>query len=218
MNSLRKIQRIGAPGGDLGQPKRVGERQLFAGGTVAGCFAVDRPDRCANCPGIPVSPCAGPRRSARGTSRPHSVLRPARKDPRGKIRHVNFDDLSPKVAPAIRARLEQSKEISMKHYEPSIPRVALGIATVAITVITIALSLILPAQMGSSSRELPTLAASKATAPASTGLATVTRVDVVAVREPRSSTVPVRIGAAEPQLERLAKTSSPAVIRVSSEY
>jgi hypothetical protein len=135
----------------------------------------------------------------------------------GKIRRVNFDDASPKVAPAIRARLEQSKEISMKHYEPSIPRVALGIATAAMTVITIAVSLILPAQMDSGSRGLPTLAASKATAPASTGLATVTRVDVVAVREPRSSTVPVRIGAAEPQLGRLARTTSPAVIRVSSD-
>jgi len=105
----------------------------------------------------------------------------------------------------------------MKHYEPSIPRVALGIATVAMTVITIAVSLILPAQMDSGSRDLPTLAASKATAPTSMDPAPVTRVDVVAVREPRSSTVPVRIGAAEPQPRRLAKATSPAVIRVSSE-
>jgi len=119
----------------------------------------------------------------------------------------------------------------MKHYESSIPRVVLGIATVAMTVITIAVSVILPAQTEAGSREVPMLAASKPTGPASRGLATVTRVDVVAAREPGpspvtrvdvvaarepgSSIVPVRIGAAEPQLVR-AKTTSPAVIRVST--
>ncbi len=103
----------------------------------------------------------------------------------------------------------------MKHYQPSIPRVALGIATVAMTVITIAASVILPAHMGSASRGLPTLTASKEIAPPSMGLASVTRVDVVAAREPGSSIVPVRIGAAEPQLVR-AKTTPPAVIRVST--
>jgi hypothetical protein len=130
---------------------------------------------------------------------------------------VNFDDASPKVPPAIRTRLEQSEEISMKHYEPSIPRVALGIATVAMTVITIAVSVILPAQIDSASREPRILAASKATAPASTGLATVTRIDVVSAREPGSSTVAMRIGEAEPQPGRLATTTSSAVVRMSSD-
>ena len=102
-------------------------------------------------------------------------------------------------------------------YEPSIPRIALGVASVAMTVITIAVSVILPAQMDSGSREARMLATSKATAPASMGLATVTSIDVVAAREPRSSTVPVRLREAAPQSGWLGKATSPAVIRVSSE-
>jgi hypothetical protein len=101
-------------------------------------------------------------------------------------------------------------------YEPSIPRVAFGIAGVAMTVITVAISVILPALMDSGSRDARTLAASKATAPASVGLAIVTRIDVVSAREPRSSTVPVRIGEAAPQPGRPGKTTLPAVVRVSS--
>jgi len=91
-------------------------------------------------------------------------------------------------------------------YEPSIPRVALGIAGAAMTVITLAVSVILPAQMNTGSGEPRTLVASKATAPASMAVAIITRFDVVAAREPGSSTVPARLG----------KTPSPAVVRVSS--
>ena len=101
-------------------------------------------------------------------------------------------------------------------YEPSIPRVALGFAGVAMAVITIGVSVILPAQMDSGSREARMLAASKATPPASVGLATVTSVEVVVTREPGSSTVPVQIGEAASQPGRLGKTTSPAVVHVSS--
>ena len=101
-------------------------------------------------------------------------------------------------------------------YEPPIPRVACGLAGVAMTVITLAVAVILPAQMDSGSREAHRLAASRATAPASTGFATVTSIDVVATRQPGSSTVPVRIGEAASPPGRLGKTSSPAVVHVSS--
>ena len=105
----------------------------------------------------------------------------------------------------------------MNYYEQSIPRVALMIATVAMTVITIAVSVILPAQTNSGSREPRMLAASKAFAPASIGLATVTSINVVSARQSGSSTAPVRIGEAERQPGRLRKTTSPAVIRMSSD-
>jgi hypothetical protein len=101
-------------------------------------------------------------------------------------------------------------------YEPSIPHVAFGIAGVAMTVITVAILVILPAQMDSGSRNARTLAASKAIAPASMGLAIVTTIDVVSAHEPRSSTVPVRIGDAVPQPGRPGKATLPAVVRVSS--
>ena len=104
----------------------------------------------------------------------------------------------------------------MNYFEPFIPRVALGIAAVSMTVITIAVSVILPAQMDSGSREPHMLATSKATPPASM-VATVTSIEVVAKREPASSTGPVRIGEAKPQPGPLGKTTSLAVVRVSND-
>ena len=101
-------------------------------------------------------------------------------------------------------------------YEPSVPRVALGFAGVAMTLITIAVSVILPAQMDSGASQPRMLAASTTAAPASLTLATVTRIDVVAAREVPSSTVPARIGEAAPQPARLGKTISPALVRVLS--
>jgi hypothetical protein len=101
-------------------------------------------------------------------------------------------------------------------YEPSIPHAALGVAGVAMTVITIAVSVILPAQVDSGRRESGVLVASKATLPASKGLVAVTSIVVVAAREPESSTVPVRIGDAAPRPGRLGKTTSPEIVRVSS--
>ena len=77
----------------------------------------------------------------------------------------------------------------MTHYEPSIPRVALGIAAVAMTAITLGVSVVMPAKMDPGGPEPRVLAASKVTTPASATLATVTSVDVVAAREPGSSTV-----------------------------
>ena len=76
----------------------------------------------------------------------------------------------------------------MNHYETSVPRIALGIAAVAMTAITIGISVVVPAKMDSS-REPRMLAASKVTAPASNGLVPATSIDVVAVREPGLSTV-----------------------------
>ena len=96
------------------------------------------------------------------------------------------------------------------------PRVALGIGGVAMTVITIAVSVILPAQMDSVSREPRVLMASTATPPASKGLVTVTRITVVAAREPGLSTIPVRTGEAAPRPGPLGETTSPAIVRVSS--
>ena len=79
----------------------------------------------------------------------------------------------------------------MNRYEPSIPRVAFGIAAVAMTAITIGVSVVMPAKMDSDSREPRVLAALKVTAPASTGIVTGSEsIDVVAVHEPGLSTVP----------------------------
>ena len=79
----------------------------------------------------------------------------------------------------------------MNRYEPLIPRVAFGIAAVAMTAITIGVSVIMPAKMDSDSRELRMLEALTVTAPASTGDVTGSeRVDVVAVHKAGLSAVP----------------------------
>ena len=106
--------------------------------------------------------------------------------------------------------------VGRRKYEPSSPRIALGFASVAMTAIVIAISVILPAQMVSGSHEPRMLAPSKANAPASVGLVAVTSVDVVGVPEAGSSTVPVRIGEAAFQPGQLGKTTLAAVVHVSS--
>ena len=79
----------------------------------------------------------------------------------------------------------------MNHYEPSSPRVAFGITAVAMTAITIGVSVVMPAKMDSDSREPRVLAALTVTAPASTSVVTGSEsIDVVAVHESGLSTVP----------------------------
>jgi hypothetical protein len=82
-------------------------------------------------------------------------------------------------------RVHGATWVSPSTYEPSLPRVALGIAGVAMTAITIALSVILPAQTDSG-RETRMLAASMASAPASVALVAVRSIDALAARESAS--------------------------------
>ena len=96
----------------------------------------------------------------------------------------------------------------MNRYEPLVPRVALGIAAVAMTAITIAVSVIMPSKMDSDSREPRMLAASTVTTPASTDVAAGSAsIDVAAVHEPGSATVPCS-AEIEPQARGLNKTIS----------
>jgi hypothetical protein len=83
------------------------------------------------------------------------------------------------------------------------------------TMITIAIAVILPAQLESGSREPHLLLAGQATPPASNDVA-IMSITVVAAREPRSSTVPLRIVEAAPRPEPAGETASSAIFRVSS--
>src|SRR5436190_8436654 len=103
---------------------------------------------------------------------------------------------------------EQNEEIAMNHYEPSVPRVAFGIAAVAMTAITIGVSVIMPANMDSDSREPRMLAASTVTAPVSTDVAAGSAsIDVAALHELGSATVPCS-AEIEPQARGPRKTIS----------
>jgi hypothetical protein len=102
----------------------------------------------------------------------------------------------------------------LRLHESSALRVALGFAGVAMTVITIAISVILPAQL-SGSRQPHLLLAGQATPPASNGVA-ITSITVIAAREPRSATAPRRIVEAASSPAPFVETASSAILRVSS--
>ncbi len=71
------------------------------------------------------------------------------------------------------------------NYETSIPRATLGIIAVAMTAMTIGLSIILPAKTDSAGRDVGLQTASHAVAPASAEpVGSPLRVDVVGVRDP----------------------------------
>jgi hypothetical protein len=78
----------------------------------------------------------------------------------------------------------------VNRYQPSSPRVAFGIAAVAMTAITIGVSVVMPARMDADSSEPRVLEALKVTAPASTDVVTGSEsIDVVAVHEAGLPTV-----------------------------
>ena len=96
----------------------------------------------------------------------------------------------------------------MNRYEPSVPRVAFGIAAVAMTAITIGMSVIMTAKMDSDRREPHMLAASKVTTPASTDVAAGSAsINVAAEYESGLSTVPCS-AQIEPQARAPSKTMS----------
>jgi hypothetical protein len=79
----------------------------------------------------------------------------------------------------------------MNRYEPLIPRVAFGIAAVAMTAITLGVSVIMPTKMDPDSPEPRMLEALTVTAAASTGDVTGSEsIDVVAVHKAGLSAVP----------------------------
>ena len=79
----------------------------------------------------------------------------------------------------------------MNRYEIPIPRVALGIAAVGMTVFTVGVSVVLPAKIYGDASERMTLATSKAITPASTnGVTASANIDAIAAREQGLSTAP----------------------------
>jgi hypothetical protein len=86
----------------------------------------------------------------------------------------------------------------------------------AMTAITIAASVILPAKLDSGRREPLVSLPSQAIAPAPDGVYAIASITVVAAREPKSSTGRLRIGEAAPSAEQSGETNSSPILRVSS--
>jgi hypothetical protein len=79
--------------------------------------------------------------------------------------------------------------MKMNRYQISSPRKAIAIAAVALTAMTIGLAVIVPAKIGSDSREVRALAAITVTSPASVEVVRDhLRIDVVGTRDPELAT------------------------------
>jgi hypothetical protein len=93
----------------------------------------------------------------------------------------------------------------MNRYQTPIPRVAFGLAAVAMTALTIGVTVVLPAKMDSNGDEPRVLAASKVTTPVAPGGVTPLR-ESQCRRSTRASVVhsPVQLVETEPQSRRLS--------------
>lgn len=80
-------------------------------------------------------------------------------------------------------------------YQPAMPRVALGIAGIALTAVTFAVLVILPAQTIPGNREPRVLEASEPTPPVAEELVTLASITVVAARD-RGARATVRVSSA----------------------
>jgi hypothetical protein len=80
-------------------------------------------------------------------------------------------------------------------YRPALPRVWFGIAGIALTVVTFALSVVLPAQTVPGTRESRVLEASETAPSVPKDLVTLASVTVVAARDPGSRAI-VRVSSA----------------------
>jgi hypothetical protein len=76
----------------------------------------------------------------------------------------------------------------MNCYEPSVPRVVLGFAAIAMTALTIVASVILPANMDSDSRASQMVVTSRLTGPYSAGSAP--GIDVSAAHDAKAEPIP----------------------------
>jgi hypothetical protein len=108
--------------------------------------------------------------------------------PRGEIGNPDFRDSASNDRP-------QQKSIrrpTMNRFQSSTPRVALGIAAVAMTVVTFGLLVVVPATIDSGSEDVRTQAAAKLVTPAAAEVARVpTRIGVLGVRNMELTSAPV---------------------------
>ena len=99
--------------------------------------------------------------------------------------------------------------------ETRIPRLAFGFVGAALAVATIAIAVILPAQVDSRGHQSPLQLASQAIPAASVDAGAIT-ITVVAAREPRASTRPAQIIDAAASPGPSGETTSSPILRIST--
>ena len=105
----------------------------------------------------------------------------------------------------------------MYRYQPSTPRAAIGLAALAMTVLTIGIAVVLPSEMQSGGENVATYTAASAVAPAPIEVAIVpARIDVIAERSPSLAKGAVRPVGATPVKARETQTPGNPVGRAKS--
>jgi hypothetical protein len=99
-------------------------------------------------------------------------------------------------------------------YEARIPGLAFGFVGAALAAVTIVVSVILPARVGFGAHQPHLQLTSQAIPVAPSG--SVTSITVVAAREPRSSTSPVRVVESAPSSGVAGETTSSPILRIST--
>ena len=99
-------------------------------------------------------------------------------------------------------------------FQLRLPRLAFGVLGAALAAATIAVSVILPAQLDVAGPEPQTHLASQAVAVDSAGA--ITSITVVAAREPRASTRPLRMVEAVTSSAPSGETTSSPILRIST--
>ena len=108
------------------------------------------------------------------------------------------------------------ESIGASSFQARLPRLAFGFLGAALAVATIAVSVILPAQLDSARPEPHMLLASQAVPVASSAAGAITSITVVAAREPRASTRPLRRVEAITSPAPSGETTSSPILRIST--
>jgi hypothetical protein len=126
------------------------------------------------------------------------------------MKSLNLFDIAPKLTATA------GRAIGPNLYHARMPRLAFGFIGAALAAVTIAVSVILPARVDSAGREPQMHLASQAIPAASSGTPAITSITVVAAREPRSSTTPLRSAEAATSRVLSGETTASAILRIST--
>jgi hypothetical protein len=100
--------------------------------------------------------------------------------------------VNPKSRPAASKNPRDPQEQIMNRYQPSNLRPLFGIAAVAMTALTLAVSVVIPANLAPAAQEAGRFAAGQAAAPATEVAISPARIDVIGLRETNLADSPVR--------------------------
>jgi hypothetical protein len=105
--------------------------------------------------------------------------------------------------------------IGPSSFQARLPRVAFGLLGASLAAATIAVSVVLPAQLDAAGSE-PQMHLASQGIPVASNAAAITSITVVAAREPRASTRPLRVAEAVTSPAPSGETTASPILRIST--